>query len=154
MTAENVVGAVVDDGYARASMRPRPMTAENGEDQGPARRRVDASMRPRPMTAENTSSASGSRAAGTRFNEAAADDRGKRCSSASVTSCGPCGFNEAAADDRGKRRPAHRGAGRPVASMRPRPMTAENAAPSPATIRPAQGFNEAAADDRGKRRRG
>ena len=89
---------------------------------------------------------------GSSFNEAAADDRGKpprRRRRSGASSC----FNEAAADDRGKR-PAPRPASRPAAarrfneaaaddrgkqiaegdrglaaqeaSMRPRPMTAEN----------------------------
>ena len=38
------------------------------------------------------------------------------------------------------------------ASMRPRPMTAENLAPSGETRPRPGGFNEAAADDRGKPR--
>ena len=55
------------------------MTAEND----PARLDPDApethaSMRPRPMTAENISANDGVNAAVSCFNEAAADDRGKR----------------------------------------------------------------------------
>ena len=54
MTAENLVEEVDKQLQAYASMRPRPMTAENvgrpeplvGDDRA-------ASMRPRPMTAEN-----------------------------------------------------------------------------------------------------
>ena len=77
MTAENISGVAPSPSLARASMRPRPMTAENGridsrtaaghcgfneaaaDDRGKldqAARRIElraASMRPRPMTAEN-----------------------------------------------------------------------------------------------------
>ena len=63
MTAENLRHAgrrVADD---PASMRPRPMTAENAG--GPAARRADR-----------------------RFNEAAADDRGKLVTHSSAV--GPC----------------------------------------------------------------
>ena len=54
MTAENMSGTVRELGRFVASMRPRPMTAENER----RRRRVSEDQ--------------------SRFNEAAADDRGKR----------------------------------------------------------------------------
>ena len=83
------------------------------------------SMRPRPMTAENPIGSALPPPASP-FNEAAADDRGKPASR-----CAPpwprAGFNEAAADDRGKPDRVDLGADRlDGASMRPRPMTAEN----------------------------
>ena len=53
MTAENELEAVKGDRRALASMRPRPMTAENDAPPPTERRRTRASMRPRPMTAEN-----------------------------------------------------------------------------------------------------
>ena len=103
MTAENVIlvtGVLISDD---ASMRPRPMTAENSPDRrGAPCPRSRASMRPRPMTAENTyRTRPEARLSGCCFNEAAADDRGKRT-----------------------RRTDTRAGG--AASMRPRPMTAEN----------------------------
>ena len=54
MTAENKVAHAGAVHHVDASMRPRPMTAENRQRAAPlpaALRR--ASMRPRPMTAEN-----------------------------------------------------------------------------------------------------
>ena len=51
-----------------------------------------------------------------------AENRGSPASWSAPTNC----FNEAAADDRGKRRQRGRMVDRAVASMRPRPMTAEN----------------------------
>ena len=80
------------------------------------------------MTAENLSSRTGPGRGLRRFNEAAADDRGKPLAR------------------RGLARRARR------ASMRPRPMTAENRERPTGTRRPTAGFNEAAADDRGKPR--
>ena len=135
-----------------ASMRPRPMTAENmlAADAKPTRH--GASMRPRPMTAENIAEAPFGRFPLHKgFNEAAADDRGKRIRSCRLAAPRG-GFNEAAADDRGKR--GRRGAAHGVrsASMRPRPMTAENASGSASAAPSSPRFNEAAADDRGKRR--
>ena len=63
------------------------------------------------MTAENRGSDFTCRGRGRGFNEAAADDRGKRPPRS--TGCArPGGFNEAAADDRGKRRAAPRVEGR------------------------------------------
>ena len=62
---------------AQASMRPRPMTAENPGTSNRGVVRASASMRPRPMTAENRDLPSDGRRSGSRFNEAAADDRGK-----------------------------------------------------------------------------
>ena len=53
------------------------------------------------MTAENSSQARRS-ASATRFNEAAADDRGKRRWRLRPRPGSARGFNEAAADDRGK----------------------------------------------------
>ena len=56
MTAENSGGRWLSGAGVRASMRPRPMTAENVHGLlqiQPVDRR--ASMRPRPMTAENGS---------------------------------------------------------------------------------------------------
>ena len=104
------------------------------------------------MTAENHLGQHHLHGAGLRFNEAAADDRGKPIGRGPVD-VSDARFNEAAADDRGKRPPG-RGAraGAPPASMRPRPMTAENSSSihSCGTIAPC--FNEAAADDRGKPR--
>ena len=83
------------------------------------------------------------------FNEAAADDRGKR--PAASTRARICsGFNEAAADDRGKLQPGKICRVQPGASMRPRPMTAENQRGRAAVPRSGSRFNEAAADDRGK----
>ena len=62
---------------ARASMRPRPMTAENADGDIETAAGATASMRPRPMTAENTVIDSRITGAARGFNEAAADDRGK-----------------------------------------------------------------------------
>ena len=62
----------------------------------------------------------------------------------------PSRFNEAAADDRGKRPISSAPSSAAAASMRPRPMTAENIfvlIVAPCCI---PRFNEAAADDRGK----
>ena len=53
------------------------MTAENPGGMGPPADDGPASMRPRPMTAENPVRPALRRGAGQRFNEAAADDRGK-----------------------------------------------------------------------------
>ena len=54
MTAENAVRRPRRPAGAGASMRPRPMTAENAILTGNTTGQVhDASMRPRPMTAEN-----------------------------------------------------------------------------------------------------
>ena len=79
------------------------------------------------MTAENAGKARGRSALLACFNEAAADDRGKRRRGAVRTFGQAARFNEAAADDRGKQeRRAYR-------------------------HRLRIGFNEAAADDRGKR---
>ena len=58
-------------------------------------------MRPRPMTAENRVETGETGLVIVRFNEAAADDRGKPCGR-TRTKNGRPGFNEAAADDRGK----------------------------------------------------
>ena len=60
-------------------MRPRPMTAENTREETTMNLNdALASMRPRPMTAENGASAPTTPPRRTpRFNEAAADDRGK-----------------------------------------------------------------------------
>ena len=56
MTAENVHPRPPPPAAGElASMRPRPMTAENGDEPRGAAPRERASMRPRPMTAENTS---------------------------------------------------------------------------------------------------
>ena len=79
------------------------------------------------MTAENSACRAGSASPIPRFNEAAADDRGKPRRRSARSASTWDGFNEAAADDRGKL--AHRRDGLvldPGASMRPRPMTAEN----------------------------
>ena len=54
MTAENVRAEGGRTPDADASMRPRPMTAENGLQIEVAANRLPASMRPRPMTAENS----------------------------------------------------------------------------------------------------
>ena len=86
MTAENARDRAGAPLGGEASMRPRPMTAENRLE---AERRAEdahASMRPRPMTAENFTPAASAPAGGTRFNEAAADDRGKRPASSSIAS--------------------------------------------------------------------
>ena len=56
------------------------------------------------MTAENVDVDGRSGAVYPRFNEAAADDRGKRAASQGATGRAAPGFNEAAADDRGKPR--------------------------------------------------
>ena len=78
------------------------------------------------MTAENGGGRHGRCRPAARFNEAAADDRGKHPSRPRADSSAGR-FNEAAADDRGKRRGRGRlEAERRAASMRPRPMTAEN----------------------------
>ena len=53
------------------------MTAENGRIEGVAARGPFASMRPRPMTAENGRGRGPGPPAPAGFNEAAADDRGK-----------------------------------------------------------------------------
>ena len=126
------------------------MTAENRPPRrgewGPKK----ASMRPRPMTAENRGPRRWTKTKWSCFNEAAADDRGKPPRSMPPFE-GAESFNEAAADDRGK--PAGRLAGalgEAGASMRPRPMTAENRARCSATSCRSPRFNEAAADDRGK----
>ena len=102
------------------------------------------------MTAENAGRGRVLEAGGRRFNEAAADDRGKRGSRRRAAppaarfneaaaddrgkppdpprpDVGPKSFNEAAADDRGKRLVDQLPAAARRASMRPRPMTAENA---------------------------
>ena len=84
-----------------ASMRPRPMTAENRQRLAVRAEHRRASMRPRPMTAENMPAAIANQRLPVRFNEAAADDRGKLWL-ARRSSCPASGFNEAAADDRGK----------------------------------------------------
>ena len=152
MTAENADGPRRRDRVRTASMRPRPMTAENAHDAGDLdepRRLADASMRPRPMTAENSPAPSPAPAPSPRFNEAAADDRGKRGRRVGGSVRSAC-FNEAAADDRGKRRRDRVRRRRRRASMRPRPMTAENSRPGPHLRSAANRFNEAAADDRGK----
>ena len=94
-----VVG--VHDPDVDASMRPRPMTAENKSLAQFAAATPFASMRPRPMTAENSARGCPAGSFRGRFNEAAADDRGKRHAPHLVF------------------RPRN-------ASMRPRPMTAEN----------------------------
>ena len=63
----------------------------------------------------------------------------------------PGSFNEAAADDRGKPRAKGPAPIPPaLASMRPRPMTAENRTYRGVQRWDIDGFNEAAADDRGK----
>ena len=54
------------------------------------------------MTAENGGGPGGACRSGQRFNEAAADDRGKRPGRGGGK-MSHCRFNEAAADDRGKR---------------------------------------------------
>ena len=55
MTAENVGRRMEAPVTIAASMRPRPMTAENNASRAPCRQFhvPGASMRPRPMTAEN-----------------------------------------------------------------------------------------------------
>ena len=85
-----------------------------------------ASMRPRPMTAENFPARQWGTTGQRSFNEAAADDRGKP----SYPACNPSYLHRASmrprpmtAENDALNGP-HRGAG--VASMRPRPMTAEN----------------------------
>ena len=89
------------------------MTAENfGRGRPAAAGRILASMRPRPMTAENRVAGLMAAARGRRFNEAAADDRGKH---------------------RNRARHVERSQ---AASMRPRPMTAENASRSSPGARP------------------
>ena len=85
-----------------------------------------------------------------RFNEAAADDRGKRQCSHHPLLVTPESFNEAAADDRGKQRQDGGDGDGDDASMRPRPMTAENAGWRRMDGDRRRRFNEAAADDRGK----
>ena len=55
MTAENALFSTAPGAVLTASMRPRPMTAENVGAQPEADRLRPASMRPRPMTAENNS---------------------------------------------------------------------------------------------------
>ena len=104
------------------------MTAENFTTRRRGAGRGGASMRPRPMTAENgvAAGAGGGNAAG--FNEAAADDRGKRDQTPKA---------QVLEVLRASMRPRPMTAenmhhGRvtddvPQASMRPRPMTAENA---------------------------
>ena len=82
------------------------------------------------MTAENRPRRRRRRRRRRRFNEAAADDRGKPDRDCHHSRSQPERFNEAAADDRGKPvlslpRPFLRR----LASMRPRPMTAENHGP-------------------------
>ena len=114
-------------------------------------RRPRASMRPRPDAAEN-GEGGGIEMSTPGFNEAAARCRGKlrlarRCESHSRS------FNEAAARCRGK--PAGRGcqrSRRAPASMRPRPDAAENGCCRGPARQPAPSFNEAAARCRGKRR--
>ena len=133
-----------------ASMRPRPMTAENGHDD-PGRAPPD--RRFNEAAADDRGKRDGVHLGAIveqGFNEAAADDRGKPGSRAQPEDARPR-FNEAAADDRGKpfRFRGLRGAGS-VASMRPRPMTAENTPPQRQTAPLVTRFNEAAADDRGK----
>ena len=82
MTAENEIGRIQRSDIDWASMRPRPMTAENA----------------RSLTASSSVASS--------FNEAAADDRGKlRRRASRRRTCPRWCFNEAAADDRGKRTP-------------------------------------------------
>ena len=128
MTAENrAEEGLRRRGLRAASMRPRPMTAENRESRRIDRAdRPDASMRPRPMTAENRSAAASTRPARRSFNEAAADDRGKPYRRL-VRRADAASFNEAAADDRGKPDDvAVIARAAAAASMRPRPMTAEN----------------------------
>ena len=59
------------------------MTAENlAIPARPQRAQVPASMRPRPMTAENRRAPSPAARPSRRFNEAAADDRGKPAAAA------------------------------------------------------------------------
>ena len=78
------------------------------------------------MTAENFLLLGRLGVAHRRFNEAAADDRGKR-EHCDTDFLHMNSFNEAAADDRGKRGVPGLPEGAAVgASMRPRPMTAEN----------------------------
>ena len=102
------------------------------------------------MTAENLGREGRAAGRNRSFNEAAADDRGKPAPTSGGVGAEKS-FNEAAADDRGK--PMANRAGKALASrasMRPRPMTAENHGCG-RPCRPAdRGFNEAAADDRGK----
>ena len=72
-----------------ASMRPRPMTAENPLPERPPCAHVAASMRPRPMTAENAAAGRRPGHLRRRFNEAAADDRGKPASCGTTGGGGP-----------------------------------------------------------------
>ena len=53
MTAENALFSSAPGAVLTASMRPRPMTAENMHRRRLQRQGAGASMRPRPMTAEN-----------------------------------------------------------------------------------------------------
>ena len=107
------------------------MTAENRRDPADlhAVARL-ASMRPRPMTAENLSSSRRRKRGCGCFNEAAADDRGKPPGAPPK----PCGA--ILASMRPRPMTAENERSRIVveaersASMRPRPMTAENAARS------------------------
>ena len=78
------------------------MTAENLCVDGSGRPVDAASMRPRPMTAENPDVGRRRDRHRRRFNEAAADDRGKPSRVFVENSELPSRFNEAAADDRGK----------------------------------------------------
>ena len=109
-----------------ASMRPRPMTAENGQPVLLVLVVLSASMRPRPMTAENRPAAA-------------------RWRPTSVASMRP---RPMTAENVGA---AVRAIGVAVASMRPRPMTAENPRRPLRGLPAGARFNEAAADDRGKR---
>ena len=114
MTAENTLRYAHVSDHETASMRPRPMTAENRREhvqREPGA--LVASMRPRPMTAENGAGPAANGHPRRSFNEAAADDRGKRPRSGAPRP-GRAGFNEAAADDRGKRRARSRGQPNPV----------------------------------------
>ena len=84
MTAENIDADELSRIADRASMRPRPMTAENDDGQSDRGRKHGASMRPRPMTAENRDRVLAGPPEAACFNEAAADDRGKRPKSGST----------------------------------------------------------------------
>ena len=79
------------------------------------------------MTAENRCEAFARLTMAACFNEAAADDRGKQTRGA-IHAAEMRRFNEAAADDRGKHTMhlQNRSRAQRRASMRPRPMTAEN----------------------------
>ena len=161
--------------HAVASMRPRRMAAENraGVDQCPGR--TPASMRPRRMAAENSHRRLPSVRPRFRFNEAAANGRGKhgdggrrriRQGHASMRPRRMAAENVQMAMDtmarrlasmRPRRMAAENASGSAehvrlgAASMRPRRMAAENAPRSRTRRRWPGGFNEAAANGRGKR---